>query len=88
MERRNYIGTDIMWGEIPADELPKLPDGWRFEVRKDCWLLAVSPKGDIYYVSTTKLYPRRQRKETGTFFIDTREGIIELKHDTTQQQQG
>jgi hypothetical protein len=81
-----YLGTTILFGDMPDEELPKLPDGWCYKKAEKCWLLARSPKGEFYYVASDRLYPQRTRKETGTFFVDTENGVIHLEqHDTTKE---
>jgi hypothetical protein len=73
------IGTlEIIWG-ITKDK-PILPEGWKYQEEKDSWLKAISPTGGGYYVSPTKLYPRRQNMRDGTWYCETRpfEGVITL----------
>jgi hypothetical protein len=60
---------------------PQLPAGFQFIEAEGCWLLAESPTGQQYIVSTDALFPWRQLSSgprKGGNYMDSRAGVIKL----------
>jgi len=80
MSDKAIVVGPVLWGINP--DKPKLPEGWSYIEEKDCWLIAVSPTGQEYFVERDALYPRRKWSsgpKKGKFYIDTRgPGIVKL----------
>jgi hypothetical protein len=72
---------DIKFFRGIVDNKPQLPDGFHFIEAEGCWLLAESPTGQQYLVSTDALYPWRQWSSgprKGGCYMDSRAGVIKL----------